>query len=371
MIIGIPKEIKNSENRVAMTPSGVNRCIKYGHTVYVESCAGLGSAIPDSEYIDAGAIILPTPIDVYNNSEMIIKVKEPQKEEYNYFREGQILFTYLHLAADSQLVKILMEKRVIALAYETVELDDGSLPLLTPMSCVAGRMAAQIGAQLLTKTDGGKGILIGGVPGVEPANVVVIGGGVVGLNAARVALGMGATVTILEKSTSRMSYIDMLYSGRVKTLYSNEYNISKAVKKADLLIGAVLITGAKAPNLVTENMVKTMSKGSVIIDVAIDQGGTIETIDRVTSHKNPTYDKYGIIHYSVANIPGDVPRTSTFALTNVTIEYILDLVNKGLSKALLENTALLKGLNIFMGKVTSKVIANQFGYNYYDPYTLL
>ncbi|ABR54731.1 alanine dehydrogenase [Methanococcus vannielii SB] len=358
MLIGVPKEIKNNENRVAITPAGVEAFVLSGHKVYIEKNAGTGSGITDEEYESAGAEILNTAKEVFDTAEMIIKVKEPLKSEFELFKEGQILFTYLHLAPEPELTKVLLDKKIIGIAYETVQLDDRSLPLLTPMSEVAGRMAIQLGAQFLEKQEGGKGVLLGGVPGVEPAEVVIVGGGIVGTNAAKIAVGMGAKVTILDVNTRRLAYLDEIFGNKVTTLMSNSFNIAKAVKKADLLVGCVLIPGAKAPKLVSEEMVKSMQQGSVIVDVAIDQGGSIETIDRITTHDNPTYEKYGVIHYAVANIPGAVSRTSTFALTNVTLPYALQIANKGYKKAMSENPALLNGLNVINGKITYEAIAN-------------
>jgi len=363
MLIGVPKEIKNNESRVAITPAGVHALTLSGHQVVVETCAGEGSGITDQEYTDAGAQILDTAVEVWN-ADMVIKVKEPLATEYGYFKQGQILFTYLHLANASELTKVLMEKEVVAIAYETIQLDNGSLPLLTPMSEVAGRMAIQIGAQLLEKPYGGKGVLLGGVPGVTPANVTIIGGGIVGTNAAKMAIGLGAGVTIIDNNAQRLREIDNAFNGRVRTLMSNPYNIAASVAKADLLVGAVLIPGARAPHLVTEEMVKAMTPGSVIVDVAIDQGGSIETIDRVTTHSDPTYLKYGVVHYSVANIPGAVARTSTFALTNVTLWYALEIANKGYFKAIQENRSLRKGVNVIKGKLTYKAVAEALNIMY-------
>lgn len=364
MIVGIPKEIKNNENRVAITPAGVEALKNAGHTVYVESNAGIGSGFTDEDYKQAGAIMLDQAAEVWAKAEMIMKVKEPVSAEYGYFREGLILFTYLHLAPEAELTKHLVEKGVVAIAYETIQLPDRSLPLLTPMSEVAGRMAVQIGAQFLEKPWGGKGILLGGVPGVLPANVVIVGGGIVGTNAAKVAMGMGANVTIIDKSEVRLRQLDDIFGGRVKTLMSNSYNIEMMVRQADLLVGAVLIPGARAPKLVKEYMVEQMSPGSVIVDVAIDQGGSIETIDRVTTHSEPTYVKHGVIHYAVANMPGAVARTSTLALTNVTLDYALQLANKGWRKAIADNGALAKGVNVLNGKVTFEAVATSLGYEY-------
>ncbi|GAA0181840.1 alanine dehydrogenase [Clostridium sediminicola] len=357
MIVGIPKEIKNNENRVAITPAGVEGFVSAGHKVLIQQSAGIGSGILDQEFVQAGAEIVPTAKEVFDRSDMIMKVKEPLKEEYEYFKEGQILFTYLHLAPAYELTKALLDKKVVGIAYETIELEDRSLPLLIPMSEVAGRMSVQVGAHFLEKHEGGRGILLGGVPGVSPAEVVIIGGGIVGTNAAKMAIGMGAKVTVLDKSAKRLAYLDDLFSGRVSTIMSNSYNIAELVQKADLLIGAVLVTGAKAPRLVTEEMVNTMKEGAVIVDVAIDQGGSIETIDRITTHDNPTYVNHGVLHYAVANMPGAVARTSTFALTNVTLPYALDIANKGYEKALREDEALAKGLNVIDGKVAYEAVA--------------
>lgn len=367
MIIGVPKEIKNNENRVAITPAGVTDFIGAGHMVYIEKNAGIGSGITNEEYEAAGATLLDTPKEVFDIADMIMKVKEPLPAEYDLFKEGQILFTYLHLAPALKLTKTLLKKNVIGIAYETIELPDHTLPLLTPMSEVAGRMSTQIGAQFLEKHEGGKGILLGGVSGVEPAEVVVIGGGVVGTNAAKMAVGLGASVTILDKNPKRLAYLDDIFGSRVKTLMSNSFNIAKSVAKADLVIGAVLVAGAKAPTLVTEDMVKAMSKGSVIVDVAIDQGGSVETIDRITTHDEPVYIKHDVLHYAVANMPGAVARTSTFALTNVTIDYALQIADKGYKEALLDNPALLKGLNLIDGYVTCKAVANELKLPYMDP----
>ncbi|MEA4891132.1 MAG: alanine dehydrogenase [Peptococcaceae bacterium] len=357
MIIGVPKEIKAQENRVAITPAGVDSLVKAGHKVYIESKAGAGSGFPDEEYRGAGAEILGGPEEVFAAAEMIVKVKEPLPAEYGLLKENQILFTYLHLAPDPEQTQALLKQKVIGIAYETVQLPDRSLPLLSPMSEVAGRMAVQVGARLLEKTNEGRGILLGGVPGVEPAQVVVLGGGNVGLNAIKMAVGLGAQVTVLEVNGPRLAYIDELYSGRVVTLMSSGYSIAKAVKEADLVIGAVLIPGARTPKLVTGEMVRSMRPGSVLVDVAIDQGGSIETIDRITTHENPYFVKYGVVHYSVANMPGAVPRTSTFALTNATMPYTLKLANLGAEGAMKADPALLKGLNVYKGKLTYKAVA--------------
>ncbi|NUK30643.1 alanine dehydrogenase [Parageobacillus sp. VR-IP] len=370
MKIGIPKEIKNNENRVAITPAGVMTLVKAGHEVYVEKGAGLGSGFFDEEYEKAGAIIVPSAQDAWA-AEMVLKVKEPLPEEYAYFREGLILFTYLHLAAAESLTKELMNKKVIGIAYETVQLANGALPLLTPMSEVAGRMSVQVGAQFLEKPHGGKGILLGGVPGVHRGRVTIIGGGTAGTNAAKIAVGLGAKVTILDINAERLRELDDLFGEHVTTLMSNPYNIAEAVQQSDLVIGAVLIPGAKAPKLVTEEMVRSMSPGSVLVDIAIDQGGIFETTDRVTTHDDPIYVKHGVVHYAVANMPGAVPRTSTFALTNVTIPYALQIANKGYRDACLQNEALLKGINTLNGSVTYEAVAKAHGLSYTDARTLL
>lgn len=360
-IIGVPKEIKNNESRVALTPAGAQLLIQSGHRVIVENAAGEGSGFANEEYVMEGAIIAQNASDAWSSADMIMKVKEPLPEEYEYFHDNQILFTYLHLAAAGQLTEHLLEKNVTGIAYETIQLPNGGLPLLTPMSEVAGRMAVQVGAQFLEKFYGGRGILLGGVPGVPPAEVIIIGGGIVGTSAAKIALGMGASVVIIERSAERMRYIDDIFGGRVQTLMSNPNSIRSAVQKADLLIGAVLIPGARAPKLVTEDMVKLMKKGSVIVDVAVDQGGSIETIDRVTTHSNPIYEKHGVIHYAVANMPGAVPRTSTLALTNVTLPYAMELAGKGLIRAISENDALRLGVNTYKGRVTYAAVAEAVG----------
>jgi alanine dehydrogenase len=360
-VIGVPREIKNNENRVAVTPAGAHMLMLAGHEIIVERSAGEGSGFMDEEYTQAGAVLSETAADVWGRADMILKVKEPIAEEFGYLRENLLLFTYLHLAAASELTHELVRRKVTGIAYETIQASNGSLPLLTPMSEVAGRMSVQVGAQLLEKPYGGRGILLSGVPGVPPGVVVILGGGIVGTNAAKMALGLGADVVIVERSADRMRAIDDIFGGRVKTLMSNSLNIANAVQKADLLIGAVLIPGARAPKLVTEAMVSQMKKGAVIVDVAVDQGGTIETIDRVTTHSNPTYEKHGVIHYAVANMPGAVPRTSTFALTNVTIGYALELANKGFDRAVRENNSLRSGVNTYGGHVTHPAVAEAVG----------
>ncbi|WP_019393461.1 alanine dehydrogenase [Priestia filamentosa] len=366
MIIGVPKEIKNNENRVALTPAGVVSFINAGHEVLIEQEAGSGSGFTDKDYTVAGAKIVENVEDVWSQAEMIMKVKEPLLSEYRYFREGLILFTYLHLAAEPDLTQALKDTGVIAIAYETV-VENGTLPLLTPMSEVAGRMAAQIGSQFLQKSNGGKGILLSGVPGVNRGKVTIIGGGVVGTNAAKIAIGLGADVTILDLSASRLRQLDDIFGNGIKTLMSNSSNIAEAVAEADLLIGAVLIPGAKAPKLVTEEMVKEMKPGSVIVDVAIDQGGIVETVNQITTHDNPTYAKYDVVHYAVANMPGAVPRTSTLALTNVTVPYALQIANKGVFKAIFDNESLKLGLNVANGEITYEAVAKDLAYNFVSP----
>ncbi|MFP3125707.1 alanine dehydrogenase [Ectobacillus funiculus] len=366
MIIGVPKEIKNNENRVALTPAGLISFVKAGHKVLVEKDAGIGSSFTNEDYANAGAEIVENAADVWAGAEMIMKVKEPLPSEYDYFREGLILFTYLHLAAEPSLAQALKDKGVIAIAYETVAANR-TLPLLTPMSEVAGRMAAQIGSQFLQKSNGGKGILLAGVPGVSRGKVTIIGGGVVGINSAKMAIGLGADVTIIDLSADRLRQLDDIFGNQIKTLMSNPFNIAEAVAEADLLIGAVLIPGAKAPKLVTEEMVKAMKPGSVIVDVAIDQGGIVETVDHITTHDEPTYEKHGVVHYAVANMPGAVPRTSTIALTNVTVPYGLQIANKGVYKAISENESLKLGLNVANGEITYEAVAKDLGYNFISP----
>jgi alanine dehydrogenase len=363
MIIGVPKEIKNNENRVAITPAGVVSFTKAGHQVLIEKDAGTGSGFTNDEYSKAGAAIIGEAKLVWAEADMVMKVKEPLQEEYQYFREGLILFTYLHLAAEPALAKALTEKGVTAIAYETVEVNR-SLPLLTPMSEVAGRMAAQIGAQFLEKPKGGTGILLGGIPGVKKGKVTVIGGGVVGTNAAKIAIGLGADVTIIDLSPERLRQLEDIFGRDIQTLMSNPMNIADTVAESDLVIGAVLIPGAKAPKLVKEDMVKAMKPGSVIVDVAIDQGGIFETVDHITTHDNPTYVKHGVVHYAVANMPGAVPRTSTIGLTNVTIPYALQIANKGVYNAIRENESLRLGVNVANGKITYEAVARDLKYSY-------
>lgn len=357
MVIGVPKEVKAGEHRVAATPAVVEELVKNGHQVIVEQGAGLGSGIEDNEFTAVNAEIAANAAEVYERADMIIKVKEPVAEEYNLLREGQVLFAYLHLAPDKRLTTVLLEKKVTGIAYETVQLPSGHLPLLIPMSEVAGRMAVQIGASHLEKMRGGAGILLGGIPGVEPAEVVVIGAGTVGAQAAKIALGMGASVTIIDKNVARLRYIEDVLQGRVQTRASNGYNIQRAVRRAHLVVGAVLIPGARAPQLVTEDMIAEMKPGSVVIDVAVDQGGCIETVDHATTHANPTYVKHDVIHYAVSNMPAAVPRTATFGLTNATLPYILEIANKGYRQAVLDNDALARGMNVCAGEVVFPAIA--------------
>jgi len=365
MIIGIPKEIKNNENRVSLSPSGVHALVEQGHNVVVEKSAGLGSYFDDVDYTEAGAKIVNEQAEVWN-VDMVMKVKEPLEEEFQFFEEGLILFTYLHLANEEKLTKALLENKVISIAYETVQLPDRSLPLLTPMSEVAGRMSAQIGAEFLQKYKGGMGILLGGVPGVEKGRVSIIGGGQAGTNAAKIALGLGADVTILDVNPKRLQQLEDLFGGRVHTIMSNPLNIEQCVKNSDLVIGAVLIPGAKAPKLVTEEMVKQMKDGAVIVDIAIDQGGIFETTDRITTHDDPTYKKHGVVHYAVANMPGAVPRTSTIALNNATLPYAQQVAGKGYLKALQDNPALSLGLSTINGELTNKGVADALNLSYTD-----
>ncbi len=364
MIIGVPKEIKSQENRVALTPAGADALVRNGHKVLVQAGAGLGASFTDEEYLASGAVMIPEAADVWKQAEMIIKVKEPLESEYQYFKKDLILFTYLHLAAEESLTKALKDAGVVAIAYETVEKPDRSLPLLAPMSEIAGRMAIQEGATFLQKTRGGKGMLIDGVPGVAPAHVVIVGAGVVGTGSLRRAIGLGCRVTVLDVVVERLRYLNEVFMGRVETLYSNNYNIMEACKTADLVVGSVLIPGAKAPKLITEEIVKAMKPGTVIVDVAIDQGGSVETIEKPTSHAEPTFVKHGVIHYAVPNIPGAVPQTATLALTNVTLGYAVKLANKGWVQACKEDRALALGLNVVDGKVVYKSVADAFGMEY-------
>ncbi|UOQ48624.1 alanine dehydrogenase [Gracilibacillus caseinilyticus] len=356
MIIGVPKEIKNNENRVALTPTGVAQFIDNEHQVVIEKDAGTGSGFLDQEYLETGATIEANADDVWKQADMILKVKEPLASEYRYFREDLILFTYLHLAAEPELANALIDSKITAIAYETIE-ENGKLPLLTPMSEIAGRMASQIGAQFLEKIHGGKGILLSGVPGVSRGKITVIGGGVVGTNAAKIAIGLGADVTIIDLNPDRLRELDDLFGNHIRTLISNPANIASAVTESDLVIGGVLIPGGKAPKLVSEEVVKKMSPGSVIVDVAIDQGGIVETVDHITTHDHPTYTKHDVVHYAVANMPGSVPRTATNALTNVTLPYALSIANKGLTEACKRKPSIQKGINVENGKITHELVA--------------
>ncbi|AQQ52804.1 alanine dehydrogenase [Planococcus lenghuensis] len=363
MQIGVPAEIKNNENRVAMTPAGVVNLTQYGHEVFIETGAGIGSGFTDDDYREAGAHIAETAEEAWAQ-EMVMKVKEPLPSEYVHFREGLILFTYLHLAPEPELTQALLSSKVTGIAYETVQLANGSLPLLTPMSEVAGRMSTQIGAQFLEKNHGGAGILLSGVPGVDRGKVTIVGGGVAGTNAAKIAIGMGAKVTVIDLSPERLRQLDDLFGREVQTLISNPLRIAEAVRESDLVIGAVLIPGAKAPKLVTEEMIQSMKPGAVVVDIAIDQGGIFETTDRITTHDAPTYIKHDVVHYAVANMPGAVPRTSTLGLTNVTVPYALQIANKGIMQACKDNEALKKGINTLGGYVTYKAVADDQGLGY-------
>lgn len=363
MIIGIPKEIKVEEYRVGIVPAGVKSLVSEGHKVLVERGAGIGSGIANEDYAASGAEMVKSAADVYEKADMVMKVKEPQPTEFGLLREGQILYTYLHLAAEPEVTKALIERKVKAVAYETIQLPDGTLPLLKPMSEVAGRMSVQVGAYFLQENNGGRGVLLGGVPGVMPGKVTIIGGGVVGSNALKIAVGMGARVTIINKGLDRLAEIDDLYGGRVVTLASNKHNIEEAVLDSDLVIGAVLLPGARAPRLVTKEMVSRMKKGSVIVDVSIDQGGCVET-SRRTTHREPVYKVDGVVHYCVANMPGAVPRTSTFALTNATLPYALKIAGLGLEEAARKDAALAKGINSYEGKLTNESVAEALGLKY-------
>ncbi len=360
MIIGVPKEIKTQEFRVGMTPAGVATAVGGGHQVLIEKAAGVGSSLPDQAYVKAGAEIVDSADEVWARGEMIVKVKEPIAPEFPRMREGQLLFTYLHLAAAQELGAELIKRKVNAVAYETIEAPDGSLPLLIPMSAVAGRMAVQAGASCLERERGGKGILLGGVPGVHRGRVAIIGGGIVGSNAARIAVGFGAQVTVLDINRNTLGYLDDIYEGRISTLYSDPHNIAEAVASSDLVVGAVLVAGARAPQLVTRDMVATMEPGSVIVDVSVDQGGCVETC-HPTTHEDPTYLVDEVIHYCVANMPGAVPRTSTYALTNATMRYVMELANKGLDAAAAGDPGIALGINTYAGSVPHPAVAHALG----------
>lgn len=363
MIIGVPREIKDNEFRVGITPGGVREFVAHGHTVIVEAGAGEGSSFEDGEYAGAGAELTDGPEAVFARAEMVMKVKEPQPAEIEMLREGQVLFTYLHLAPDRVLTQALLGTGAVCIAYETVELEDGSLPLLAPMSEVAGRMATQVGAEYLLKPMGGRGMLMGGVPGVLPAKVVVLGGGVVGMNAAYIAVGMGADVTVVDIDLERLRYLDELWGNRMRTLFSNQHNIELEVEAADLVIGAVLVAGGRTPTLVPRQLLSSMKRGSVVIDVSVDQGGSIETI-HPTTHSDPTYVVDGVLHYGVANMPGAVPNTSTYALTNATLRYALAIADKGWRAAVADDPALAGGVNVLGGRVTHAAVAEAHGLEY-------
>jgi alanine dehydrogenase len=363
MIIGVAKEIKTEEYRVGLTPMTVKPFISHGHTVLIEQGAGVGSGFGDDEYKAAGAQVVQSKKEIFDKAEMIVKVKEPIAEEYGLFHEGQILYTYLHLAANKPLAEALMAKKIIGVAYETIECEDHSLPLLTPMSEIAGRLSIQEGAKYLEKPFGGRGILLGGVPGIRRGNIVILGGGVVGLNACKMAVGIGADVTIMDISAKRLAYLDDIFSTHVTTLYSNESNIEEAVRSADLVIGAVLIPGAAAPKLLKRAHLKLMKKGAVVVDVAVDQGGCFETT-RATTHKDPVFVEEGVVHYCVANMPGAVALSSTIALTSVTYPYGLAIADKGITQAAKDSKALLKGINVHLGKCTYKNVADSLGLAY-------
>ncbi len=370
MVIGVPKEIKNNENRVALTPAGALELVKRGHTVQVQRTAGDGSGFPDDAYVQAGAVLLPSIEDVYAKSEMIVKVKEPIASEYGLIRENQLLFTYFHFASSEELTKAMLANKSVCLAYETVEKADRSLPLLIPMSEVAGRMAVQQGAKYLEKPMKGRGILLGGVPGVKPAKVLILGGGVVGTQAAKMAAGLGADVTILDVNLQRLRYLADIMPANVTTMMSNEYNIRALIKHSDLIVGGILIPGAKAPKLITRDMLKEMAPGTVVVDVAVDQGGCIETC-RPTTHEDPVYIIDDVVHYCVANMPGAVPYTSTIALTNATLPYTLALASKGWQQACKDDAELLKGLNVVQGKVVYEAVAEAFGLPFHPAETVL
>jgi alanine dehydrogenase len=360
VIVGVPREVKDNEYRVALTPEGARELVEDGHTVLVEQGAADGSSLPEERYARAGAEIVPTAEDIFKRAEMILKVKEPIAQEYDLLEEGQLLFTYLHLAADRDLTELLMRRKVSALAYETVQSADGRLPLLAPMSEIAGRMAPHVGARLLEKEYGGRGVLMGGVSGVRPAKVLVLGGGMAGTNAAWIAAGMEAEVVVVDKNLDKLRYIDQINKGRIMTLMSDRLTLEQRVRECDVLIGTVLVPGAKAPKLVTEEMVASMRPGSVIIDISIDQGGSVAT-SRMTTHSDPTYVRHGVVHYAVGNMPGAVPNTSTYALTNVTLPYVLGVANHGLEGAVRQDPALARGVNVHAGEVTNAGVAEAHG----------
>lgn len=360
-IFGVPKEIKEGEARIALTPDSVGILAKNDCEVLIETGAGEKSGFSDEQYVQEGATVVQTGKEVWERSSIIVKVKEPQPSEYGYFREDQIIFSYLHLAVEPELTELLLKKKVCAVASESVETENGELPLLRPMSEVAGRVAIQVGARFLEKTQGGSGVLLGGVPGVQPGKVVVIGAGVVGTNATRVAAGMGADVSVLDINSKRLAELDLIFNGRVKTHYCNPTTILEEAKKADILVGAVLIPSQKAPKLITAEIVKQMKKGSVIIDVAIDQGGIVETIDKITTHQNPVYEKFGVLHYAVPNMPSCVPKTSSLAYSYAILPYIQKIADTGMIMAIKENSALRLGVNTFRGKITCEPLAESLG----------
>jgi len=370
MIVGVPKEIKDNEYRVGMVPSGTEKLVNDGHKVLVQKDAGVGSWISDEEYRATGATIVDTAAEVFAKADMIVKVKEPQPSELDMLRKEQILFTYLHLAADRELTERMLKTKAVGIAYETVTSPDGSLPLLTPMSEVAGRISIQEGAKYLEKTFGGRGVLLSGVPGVKPASVVILGAGVVGTNAAKVAAGLGASVTVLDINLDRLRYLDDIMPPNVMMVKSDRLNILKALKDADMVVGAVLVRGARAPRLITRDMLKQMKTGAVIVDVAVDQGGCCETV-RPTTHSDPVYVEEGVVHYCVTNMPGVVSRTSTFALTNATIEYAVEIANKGYRNAVLQNPALYAGLSVWCGHLTCSAVAESFGMKFEEARSLL
>lgn len=371
MIISVPKEIKPMEDRVSVTPEGVRLLVKNNHKVVIEKSAGIGSGFTDEEYKEAGAVILDSAEDVYNEGDIILKVKEPQPAEYKFLKKNKILFAYLHLAIEKSLTKELLDKKITSIAYETIQNQDGSLPLLTPMSEVAGKMSIQIAANLLENRNKGAGLLLGGIAGVPAGKVLIVGAGNVGINAAKIAVGMGANVSIADINTDKLRNVDNIFGSKVKTYVSTEYTLKMLTKEADVLIGAVLIPGHKAPKIITEEMVKNMKKGSVIVDVCIDQGGIVETIDRITTIDNPSFEKYGVIHYSVSNIPGSVAKTSTLALTNETIKYLDKITRKGLIEAIKRDSSLAKGVNTYKGKLTNIGVAQALDLEYTELPSLI
>jgi alanine dehydrogenase len=370
MIIGVPKEIKDKEFRVGIVPAGVKKLVSGGHSVLLETGAGLGSDITDEEYKKAGALIVREPAEIFSQADMVIKVKEPLPQEYQYLRNDLILFTFLHLAPLPELSQALLDSKTTAIAYETIQLENGSLPLLAPMSEVAGRMSIQVGAHYLEKEAGGRGVLLGGVTGVEPGHVTILGSGTVGFNAAQMAVGLGSSVTVFGRTPKKLAKLEAHFQGKITTKLSSQENIIEELRKADLVVGAVLVPGAAAPKLITRKMLSLMKKGCVIVDVAIDQGGCVETA-RPTTHSDPVYEVDGIIHYCVANMPGAVPRTSTFALTNKTLPLALDIANKGLHKAVREDRSIMRGINTYLGRLTNKEVADSQNREYVDMDTLL